>query len=46
MNYVIILQTTNGPPRIAFPKKTFVQRQPSPILVRHVFAQQNQQQQV
>lgn len=39
-------QTTNGPPRIAFPKKTtFIQRQPSPVLVRHVFAQQNQQQQ-
>lgn len=41
-----VFQTTNGPPRIAFPKKaTFIERQPSPVLVRHVFAPQNQQQQ-
>lgn len=30
-------QPTNGAPRIAFPKKQFVHRQPSPMLVRHVF---------
>lgn len=33
----LILKTTNGQPRMAFPKKSFVQRQPSPVLVRHVF---------
>lgn len=29
-------QTTNGLPRITFPKKSFVPRQSSPVLVRHV----------
>ncbi|KAG4071894.1 hypothetical protein HA402_006055 [Bradysia odoriphaga] len=30
-------KTMNGQPRVAFSKKGFVQRQPSPVLVRHVF---------
>lgn len=33
---LIYRQTTNGPARITFPRKSFVQRQPSPVLMRQV----------
>lgn len=32
-----VFQQANGQPRVTFSKKGFVQRQPSPVLVRHVF---------